>query len=179
MNPPSVYELTNPSSHSTSRITNIVQSIGLFLSVKHTYLRASYFRCAYAEWNFLKFLQSCAQIPVVRLEQAAGGFVITSGYLSHDSHGTVAQFRTSGVQIDHEIAANFAEPDHRAGADKVKRDLCRGPGFQSRRPSHNFRSGWKRDYQIELFSRGRQPGPVATTDSGYSGITGHQNRFCA
>src|SRR6266481_6402171 len=34
MNPPSVYELTNPSSHSTSRITNIVQSIRLFLSVK-------------------------------------------------------------------------------------------------------------------------------------------------
>src|SRR5215469_7582507 len=27
MNPPSVYELTTPSSHSTSRITNIVQSI--------------------------------------------------------------------------------------------------------------------------------------------------------
>src|ERR1700745_1421996 len=30
MNPPSVYELTNPSNHSTSRITNIVQSIGWF-----------------------------------------------------------------------------------------------------------------------------------------------------
>src|SRR5437773_10507876 len=34
MNPPSVYELTNPSSQSTSRITNIVKSMELFLSVK-------------------------------------------------------------------------------------------------------------------------------------------------
>ena len=33
MNPPNVYELTNPSSQSTSKITNIVQSIR-FLSVK-------------------------------------------------------------------------------------------------------------------------------------------------
>src|SRR5215467_8246340 len=34
MNPPKVYELTSPRSQSTSKITNIVQSIGLFLSVK-------------------------------------------------------------------------------------------------------------------------------------------------
>src|SRR6266480_1508246 len=131
MNPPSVYELTSPSSHSTSRITNIVQSIGLFLSVKHTYLRTSYFRCAYAEWKFLKFLQRCAQIPVARLEQISGRFVTTLRYLGNDSHGTVAQFRARGVQIDHEIAANSAEPDHRAGADNVECDLCCGPGFQS------------------------------------------------
>jgi len=34
MNPPKVYELTSPSSQSTSKITNIVHSIELFLSVK-------------------------------------------------------------------------------------------------------------------------------------------------
>src|SRR6516164_3072512 len=124
MNPPSVYELTSPSSHSTSRITNIVQSIGLFLSVKHTFLRTSYFRCAYAGWKFLKFLQCCAQIPVVSLEQVAGRFVIAFGHFGHDSHGTVAQFRAGGVQIDHEIAANFAKPNHRARADNVECDLC-------------------------------------------------------
>jgi len=33
MNPPKVYELTRPSSQSTSKITNIVQSMG-FLSVE-------------------------------------------------------------------------------------------------------------------------------------------------
>ena len=93
MNPPSVYELTSPSSHSTSRITNIVQSIGLFLSVKHTYLRTNHFRCAYAESKFLKFLQRSAQIPIVRFEQIAGRFVTTLRYLGNDSHGTVAQFR--------------------------------------------------------------------------------------
>src|SRR5882672_6423193 len=130
MNPPNVYELTNPSSHSTSRITNIVQSIGLFLSVKHTYLRTSHFRCACAEWKFLKFLQRCAQIPVVRLEQATSRFGIALGHFGHDPHGTVSQFRARGVQIDHEIAANFAEADHRAGADNIERDLCCGPGFQ-------------------------------------------------
>src|ERR1700752_564085 len=105
MNPPSVYELTNPSSHSTSRITNIVQSIGLFLSVKHTYLRTSHFRCAYEKWKFLKFLQHCSQIPIVGLEQAASRFVIALGHRSHDPHGTVSQFCAGGVQIDHEIAA--------------------------------------------------------------------------
>src|SRR5215213_5518502 len=114
MNPPSVYELTSPSSHSTSRITNIVQSIGLFLSVKHTYLRTSQFRCAYAEWKFLKFLQCYAQIPIARLQQPAGRFVIALGHLGHDPHGTVAQFRASGLQIDHQIAANFPKSDHRA-----------------------------------------------------------------
>src|SRR5215216_2885549 len=129
MNPPSVYELTNPSNHSTSRITNIVQSIGLFLSVKHTYLRTSHFRCAYAEWKFLKFLQRSAQIPIARLEQGSGRFVIALSHLSHDPHGTVTQLRARGVQIDHEIAAHFAKADHRAGADNVERDLCRGPGF--------------------------------------------------
>src|SRR6266481_1980069 len=135
MNPPSVYELTNPSSHSTSRITNIVQSIGLFLSVKHTYLRTSHFRCAYAERKILTFLQRRAQIPVVRLEQASGRFVIALGHLSHDPHGPVAQFRASGVQIDHEIAAHSPKSDHRARADNVERHLCGGPGFQSRGPS--------------------------------------------
>src|SRR6266487_946260 len=155
MNPPIVYELTNPSSQSTSSITNIVQSIGLFLSVKHTYLRTSHFRCAYTKWKFLRFPQCCAQIPVVRLEQAASGFVITLGHLGQDSNRAVAQFRTAGVQIDHEIAAHFAEPDHRAGADNVERDLCGGPGFQSRRPSQNFRSDGKRDQQVELCSRRR------------------------
>src|SRR4029453_7561917 len=145
MSPPTVYELTNPSSHSTSRITNIVQSIGLFLSVKHTYLRTSHFRCAYSKHKFLTFLQRCAQIPVVRLEQAAGRFVIALGHLSHDPHGTVAQFRARGVQIDHEIAAHFPKSDHRARADNVERDLCRGPGFQSGGPSQNFRSDRKRD----------------------------------
>src|ERR1043166_1657225 len=145
MNPPSVYELTNPSSHSTSRITNIVQSIGLFLSVKHTYLRTSHFRCAYPGWKFLKFLQRCAQIPVVRLEQAAGRFVMALGYLVHDPHGTVAQFRARGLQIDHEIAANFAQPNHGAGADYVERDFCCGRGFQSRGSSKDFRSDRKRD----------------------------------
>src|SRR6476619_8572751 len=155
MNPPSVYELTSPSSHSTSRITNIVQSIGLFLSVKHTYLRTSHFRCAYVGWKILKFLQRSAQIPVIRLEQAAGRFVIALRYFGHDSHRAVAQFRAAGVQIDHEIAAHFAEPDHRAGADNIERDLRGGPGFQSRRPSQNFRSDRKRDQQVELCSRGR------------------------
>src|SRR5678816_679826 len=145
MNPPNVYELTNPSSHSTSRITNIVQSIGLFLSVKHTYLRTSHFRCAYAEEKFLRFLQRCAQIPVVRLEQALSRFVIALGHLGHDPGGTVAQFRARGVQIDHEIAANFPKSDHRARADNVERDLCRGAAFQSCRSSQNFRSDRKRD----------------------------------
>src|SRR6266403_6117847 len=145
MNPPNVYELTNPSSHSTSRITNIVQSIGLFLSVKHTYLRTSHFRCAYAKWKFLMFLQRCAQVPVGRLEQAASRFVIALGHFGHDPPGTVAQFRARRVQIDHEIAAHFPKADHRAGADNVERDLCRGPGFQSRGPSQNFRSDRKRD----------------------------------
>src|SRR6266480_7193179 len=145
MNPPSVYELTNPSSHSTSRITNIVQSIGLFLSVKHTYFRTSDFRCAYAERKFLRFLQRCAQIPGVRFEQAASRFVIALGHLGHDPHGTVAQFRARGVQIDHEIAAHFPKSDYRASADNFERDLCRGPGFQSCGPSQNFRSDRKRD----------------------------------
>src|SRR2546423_7123613 len=145
MNPPSVYELTNPSSHSTNKITNIVQSIGLFLSVKHTYLRTSHFRCAYAEWKFLWFLQRCAQIPVVRLEQAPGRFVIALGHLGHDPHGPVAQFRASGVQIDHEIAAHFPKSDHRAGANDVECYLRCGTGFQSRGPSQDFRSDRKRD----------------------------------
>src|SRR5204862_78724 len=117
MNPPSVYELTNPSSHSTNKITNIVQSIGLFLSVKHTYLRTSHFRCAYAEWKFLWFLQRCAQIPVVRLEQAPGRFVIALGHLAHDPHGPVAQFRARGVQSDHEIAAHFPQSEHSPAGD--------------------------------------------------------------
>src|SRR5215813_13941942 len=104
MNPPSVYELTSPSNHSTNRMTNIVQSIGLFLSVKHTYLRTSYFRCAYAECKFLEFLQRRAQIPVVRLEQASGRFVIMLGHFSHDPYGPVTQFRTGSVKIDHEVA---------------------------------------------------------------------------
>src|SRR5215475_7599903 len=137
MNPPSVYELTNPSNHSTNRITNIVQSIGLFLSVKRTYLRTSYFRCAYAECKFLKFLQRFAQIPVVRLEQASGRFIIMLGHFSYDPHRPVAQFRARGVQIDHEIVAHFPESDHRAGADDVERDLRCRPGFQSRRPSQD------------------------------------------
>src|SRR4029453_3417307 len=145
MNPPNVYELTNPSSHSTSRITNIVQSIGLFLSVKHTYLRTSHFRCAYAEEKFLRFLQRCAQIPFVRLEQAASRFVIALGHFGHDPHGTVSQFRARGVQIDHEIAAYFPKSDHRASADDVERYLRCGTGFQSRRPSQDFRSDRKRD----------------------------------
>src|SRR5438067_3300236 len=145
MNPPSVYELTNPSSHSTSRITNIVQSIGLFLSVEHTYLRTSHFRCAYAKRRFLRFLKRGTQIPAVRLEQAASRFVIALGHLGHDPHGTVAQFRASGVQIDHEIAAHFPKSDQRAGADNTERDLCCGPGLQSCRPSQNFRSDRKRD----------------------------------
>src|SRR5882757_11010301 len=145
MNPPSVYELTNPSSHSTSRITNIVQSIGLFLSVKHTYLRTSHFRCAYTKRKFLRFLERCTQIPVVRLEQAASRFVIALGQLGHDPHGTVAQFRACGVQIDHEIAAHFPKSDHRAGADDVERDFRRGTGFQSRGSSQDFRSDRKRD----------------------------------
>src|SRR4029077_5005047 len=144
MNPPSVYELTNPSSHSTSRITNIVQSIGLFLSVKHTY-RTSHLRCAYAKSKFLRFLQRCAQVPVVRLEQATDRFVIALGHFGHDPHSAVAQFRARGVQIDHEIAAHFPKSDHRARADNVERDLCRGTGFQSRRPSQNFRPDRKRD----------------------------------
>src|SRR5512132_2137310 len=135
----------NPSSHSTSRTTIIVHSIGLFLSVKHTYLRTSHFRCAYAEWKFLKFLQRCAQIPVVRLEQAASRFVIALRHLCNDPHGTVAQFRARGVQIDHEIATHFPKSDHRASADNVERDLCRGPGFQSRGPSQDFGSDRKRD----------------------------------
>src|SRR5262249_18499029 len=138
MNPPSVYELTNPSNHSTSRITNIVQSIGLFLSVKHTYLRTSHFRCAYEEPKFLRFLQRCAQIPVASLEQAVGRFVIALGYLCHDPHGTVAQLRARGVQIDHEVAAYFPKSDHRAGADNVKGYIGCRPGFQSRRPSQDF-----------------------------------------
>src|SRR5215472_7463284 len=117
MNPPSVYELTNPSSHSTRRITNIVQSIGLFLSVKHTYLRTSHFRCAYAKQKFLRFLQRSAQIPVTRLEQAASGFVITLRDLGHDPHSTIAQFRACSAQIDHEVAPYFPESNHRAGAD--------------------------------------------------------------
>src|SRR4026207_2369933 len=99
MNPPIVYELTNPSSHSTSRITNIVQSIGLFLSVKHTYLRTSHFHCAYEKHKILRFLQRCAANPVVRLEQAASRFVIALGHCSHDPHGAVSQFRAGGVQI--------------------------------------------------------------------------------
>src|SRR6266568_706873 len=115
MNPPSVYELTNPSSHSTSRITNIVQSIGLFLSVKHTYLRTSHFRCAYTKRKFLRFLQRGAQIRACR------------------------------VQIDHEIAAHFPQSDHRAGADDVERYLRCGTGFQSRGPSQDFWSDRKRD----------------------------------
>jgi hypothetical protein len=90
MNPPIVYELTNPSNHSTSRITNIVQSIGWFLSVKHTYLRTSHFRCAYARSKFLHFLQCGAQIPVVRFEQTAGGFVTALRYFSDDPNRTVA-----------------------------------------------------------------------------------------
>src|SRR6476660_7667952 len=132
MNPPSVYELTNPSSHSTSRTTIIVQSIDLFLSVKHTYLRTSHFRCAYTKQKILRFLQRCAQIPVARLEQAASRFVIALGHFGHDSHGAVAQFRARGAQIDHEIAPHFPKSDHRARADNVDRNLCRGPGFQSR-----------------------------------------------
>src|SRR4029450_13325845 len=147
MNPPSVYELTNPSSHSTSRITNIVQSIGLFLSVKHTYLRTNYFRCVYVKWKFLLFLQRCAQIPVARFEQAAGRFVIALGYLCHDPHGTVAQFRARSVQIDHNVAAHFAESDHRAGNDDVESDLRCGSGFQSRRTSQDFRSDRKSNHQ--------------------------------
>src|SRR5215813_5048133 len=114
MNPPSVYELTNPSSHSTRRITNIVQSIGLFLSVKHTYLRTSHFRCAYAKQKFLRFLQRSAQIPVTRLEQAASGFVIT--------------LRDRAVRIDHEVTPYFPESNHRAGADNIECDLCCSPG---------------------------------------------------
>src|SRR5947208_16019008 len=114
MNPPSVYELTNPSSHSTNKITNIVQSIGLFLSVKHTYLRTRHFRCAYAEWKFLLFLQRCAQIPVVRLEQAPGRFVIAFGQLGQDPHGPLTQFRTSGVPIEPEVAATLPSSDPRA-----------------------------------------------------------------
>src|SRR6478752_8453880 len=122
MNPPSVYELTNPSSHSTSRITNIVQSIDLFLSVKHTYLRTSHFRCAYEKQEILRFLQRCPQIPVVRLEQAACRFVIALGHFGYDPHGAVAQFRTRGAQIDHEIAAHFPKSNHHARADNVERD---------------------------------------------------------
>src|SRR6476659_1025443 len=140
MNPPSVYELTNPSSHSTNRITNIVQSIGLFLSVKHTYLRTSHFRCAYKKWKFFRVLQRRAQIPVARLEQAASRFVIALGHFGHDPHGTDSQFRARSAHIDHEVAAHFPKSDHRAGADNVERDRCRGPGFQSRGSSQNLRS---------------------------------------
>src|SRR5262245_50374996 len=154
MNPPIVYELTNPSSHSTRRITNTVQSIGLFLSVKHTYLRTSHFCCAYRDRKFLKFLQRRAQIPVVRLEQTARRFIIALGQLRYDAHCAIAQFRAGGVQIDHEIAADLAESDHRACADDVERNLRRGSRFQSGRPSKDLRSDRQRDYKIGFCSRG-------------------------
>src|SRR5215471_16829115 len=133
MNPPSVYELTKPRSHNTSRMTNIVQSIGLSFRLSCTYLRKSHFRCAYQNSRFLTCFESGTQLPVVRLEQTPGRFVIALSQLREDPHGAVAQFCARGVQIDHEIAAHVAESNHCARADNVKRDLSRGPGFQSGR----------------------------------------------
>jgi hypothetical protein len=33
------------------------------------------------------------------------------------------------MQINHQIAAHSAKRDHRPGADDIKRELGRGPGF--------------------------------------------------
>src|SRR6266699_3404163 len=129
MNPPSVYELTKPRSHSTSRITNIVQSIRLFLSLGRTYLRTSHSRCAYRDSRFLTCLQSDTQIPVVRLEQTAGRLVIALSQLGYDPHGAIAQFCARSVQVDHEIAAHFTETNHCTRADHIERDLRSGPAF--------------------------------------------------
>src|SRR5439155_22248497 len=111
----------------------------VILSLSCTYLRASDFCCAYRNCRFLN-LQSGAQIPVVRLEQTAGRFIVTLNQVSHDAHGALAQFSARGMQIDHEIAADFAKSNHCARADDVERDLRRGPGFQSGRSSQDLRS---------------------------------------
>src|SRR6266436_7175096 len=146
MNPPSVYELTKPRSHSTSRITNIVQSIRLFLSLGRTYLRTSHSRCAYRDPGFLMCLQSDTQIPVVRLEQTPGRLIIALSQLGYDPHGAIAQFCARSVQVDHEIAAHFAESNHFTCVDHIERDLRSGPGFQSGRPGQDLGSNRKRDH---------------------------------
>src|SRR5690348_13678692 len=107
MNPPSVYELTKPRSHSTSRITNIVQSIGLFLSVRSYVSSHEPLPLRLSGFRFLTCLQSDTQIPVVRLEQTAGRLVIALSQLGYDPHGAIAQFCARSVQVDHEIAAHF------------------------------------------------------------------------
>src|SRR5439155_617512 len=143
MNPPSVYELTKPRSHSTSRITNMVQSIRLFLSLGRTYLRTSHFCCAYRDPRFLTRLQSDTQIPVVRLEQTAGRLVIALSQLGYDPHGAIAQFCARSVQVDHEIAAHFTESNHCTRALLI---FCTFDAAMQRRDA-------ARDYALHQISR--------------------------
>src|SRR5205814_421093 len=143
MNPPSVYELTKPRSHSTSRITNIVQSIRLFLSLGRTYLRTSHSRCAYRDPGFLMCLQSDTQIPVVRLEQTPGRLIIALSQLGYDPHGAIAQFCARSVQVDHEIAAHFTESNQCTRALFI---LCAFDAAMQRRDP-------ARDYALHQMSR--------------------------
>src|SRR6266496_2413967 len=111
MNPPSVYELTSPSSQSTSKITNIVHSM-IFLSVrshvpscdavplrlwKPKFLHSSPVCNAFYEWPRLQFFHYGTQIPVRGFELSTRRLVIALRQIDDDPHRAIAQLGTRGM----------------------------------------------------------------------------------
>src|SRR6266496_32392 len=190
MNPPSVYELTSPSSQSTSKITNTVHSI-TFLSVgshvpscdavplrlwKAKFLHGSPVCIVPYEWPRLQLFHYGTQVPFRGFKLSTRGIVIASCQIDHDPHRAIAQLGTRGMQINHQIAAHLAQRDHRAGADDVERSLRRRSSFQSGRSSQDLRADGEGDHKIDCC--GRRLRSTAVNDRGHSRVARQQNRSC-
>src|SRR5271170_4038313 len=79
------------------------------------------------------------------LERVAGGGRISAGELAHDAYGTVAQLGVGWVEINHEVADDLAESNHRQGGENVQDELGGGAGFETRRAGQNLWSDIRRD----------------------------------
>src|SRR6266496_3367136 len=106
MNPPSVYELTSPSSQSTSKITNTVHSI-TFLSVgshvpscdavplrlwKAKFLHGSPVCSVPYEWPRLQLFHYGTQVPFRGFKLSTRGIVIASCQIDHDTQRVLHKF---------------------------------------------------------------------------------------
>src|SRR5437762_11805 len=79
-----------------------------------------------------------------------GGFVARNpAHFHYDPLTPIDELVVGSAEIDHQIAVRFAEPDHRAGRDRIEYKLGSGSGLHARRSGHDFRTDDRQNHDVD------------------------------
>ena len=111
-------------------------------------------------------------LPAGRVEDRAGLVATEPGGLHQDALAPVDQLVVPGAEIHHQVAVGLAEPDHRAGGERVEHQLGGGARLHPGRAGDDLGTDQHRDADVaglpqqRAAARSRTPGRCGRRASG-------------